>query len=93
MRGDGSRDRASGEAEWHVAVRRGVGSGDLHLSRKNADGPLPHFHPAAVPDVPRGSLVRPATADVRDTVLRDGELATVFRRCAAYNYMHDEPKM
>src|SRR5215218_156121 len=48
-RGDGSRDRASDEAAM-------VGCGALRrerCSRKNADGPLPGFHPPAVPDVPR----------------------------------------
>ena len=49
VRGEGSHDRASGEAG-----RPGPGrSGDDGVSRKNADGPLPRFHPSAVPDIPR----------------------------------------
>ena len=54
-RGDGLRDRASGEAGM---VSRGALRRERCL-RKNADGPLPRFHPAAVPDISRKAPCAP----------------------------------
>jgi hypothetical protein len=55
VRGDGSRDRAS-----DVAGMVGCGAlGRERCSRKNADGPLPGFHPPAVPDVLREARCAP----------------------------------
>jgi hypothetical protein len=70
-RGDGSRDRASGEAGT-------VGRGALRRERclrKNADGPLPRFGPAAVPCIPRNGLCAPQRPTCMDTGAARGDLA------------------
>jgi hypothetical protein len=55
---------------------------------KNADGPLPRFYPAAVPDASREASCAPPGRRARHGVAR-GELAT--GRCAACNQIRDEP--
>jgi hypothetical protein len=75
---DGSRDRASGEAGM-------VGRGALRRERcirKNADGPLPCFHPAAVPDVSRKASCAPQRPTCRDTGAARGDSPRVDPRFA-----------
>jgi hypothetical protein len=52
--------------EWWAAGRFG-GKG---VPENNADGPLPGFHPPAVPDVPREARCAPPRADAQDQVSR-----------------------
>jgi hypothetical protein len=61
---------------------------DHGVPEKNADGPLPRFHPAAVPDISQGSFVRPATAGVRDTVLRVANSPPATMRRATKSVMN-----
>jgi hypothetical protein len=57
---------------------------------KNADGPLPRFHPSPVPDVLRKASCTPPRPTWGDKVLRMVS-ARPFRRCAACTRSYDEP--